>query len=115
MRFCRIKKEQPCKGCSSTMMPGEEAVVIRIYDGIPLCFHIACFLPWNDDKFHSRYWEWKSSRTDNKKPKPKMGRPRKYVNPIEAARLRAHITYYKGIGSEEKVQRLQEELAKLRA
>jgi len=115
MRFFIVKNEQACKGCNSTMMPGEEAVVILIYDNIPLTFHVGCFLEWNSTMFTHRLEEWRLNYSGNRrKVKPKMGRPRKYTNPILAHLLRTSIRYHLKGGNTITAEKLQERLSELR-
>ena len=111
MRFFRVKHEQVCRGCGSMMIPGEEAVVILIYDNVPFTFHAGCFLPWNSEMFNHRLEEWRLSNTSTRKRKiKKIGRPRKYANPTKAHRLCSLLHYYKKVGNEAKVRELRNNL-----
>ena len=116
MRFFIVRNEQNCRGCGSTMMPGEEAVVILVYDNVPLTFHIGCFPEWSNTMFNHRLEEWRQNYAGNhRKVKPKMGRPRKYVNPILANKLRTMANYYTKHGQPGMVNEILEKLSKLRA
>lgn len=114
MRFFRVKHEQTCRGCGSTMLPDDEAIVLRIC-GIPYTFHVGCFLEWNRTTFTHRLEQWRATQTGNHKVKPKRGRPRKYTNPIEASRLRVLKHYYIKKGNLEKIGELEHKLGELRA
>jgi len=116
MRFFIVKHEQVCRACGSIMMPGEEAVALLVYNNIPLTFHIECFSEWNKTMFNHRLEYWRQSRGGNdRKVKPKMGRPRKYIDPIKAGRLRSLKLYYLKRGNNNKVSELQVMLSDLRA
>jgi len=115
MRFFRVKHEQNCKGCGSTMMPGEEAVVILVYNNVPLTFHVGCFLEWNNRMFIHRLEQWRTENPSSRKVKPKMGRPRKYTNPILANKLRTMANYYVKHGQPGVVVGLLQKLSELRA
>ena len=121
MRFFIVRHEQTCQACGSTMMPGEEGVVIIIKVGegrmsIPHTFHAECFPQWNKAMYAYRLEQWRQSRDGNhRKVKPKMGRPRKYVNPILANNLSTKIRYHLCRGNIATAERLQVELSDLRA
>lgn len=121
MRFFHVKKEQKCQGCPSTLLYNDEAVVILINIGevkIPYVFHVGCFLEWSNQMFIHRLESWRQGTTKRperkRKPKPKIGRPRKYSDPIKAGRLRSLAYYYQQIDQMDKVREMLERLDRLR-
>ena len=126
MRFFYVKNEQTCKGCGSTLLYGDEAVVIllkyvRDGDGtykVPITFHVGCYLEWDSQMFMRRLERWRQESTQRpprrRKLKPKIGRPRKYKNILGASKVSGLLRYYKRIGNEDKIQELSEKLEELK-
>lgn len=118
MRFLHIKNEQICWYCRSTLFPGEEAIVVRIKHRnemvIPQFFHIDCFRNWTDESIVNRLLHWRETATRRPKRKyrhrPKMGRPRKYRNSLQAHRLLSSLSYHRKAGNMDKVKELEDSL-----
>jgi len=114
MYFLYVKHEQVCRHCKGTIVPGEEAVILRIktaYGTFPWLFHTTCYEEWAHNSFLRRWQNWKSSA--KKRPprkyrfKPKMGRPRKYLNPYKARNLQSLLNYHRRMGNKDRVVELE--------
>lgn len=120
MKFCYLKKEQVCRDCYNPILKGDEAVIIlcTVQNGLklPSVFHPQCFINWNTEMFMHRYRKWKTESMPKqiKKSKPKLGRPRKYINYVKASRLQSLICYHRKAGNEDKVRDLTKKLDSLR-
>jgi len=121
MRFFYVKNEQICQGCKSTLNHNDEAVVILItINGakVPFVFHVECYLAWDSQMFMRRLEGWRQGSTRRparrRKPKPKVGRPRKYTDTILAANIRSCIHFYRNVGNICKVEELQAKLEGLK-
>lgn len=118
MKFCHSKEERECKGCTASILEGEEIVVIRltVRPGmkVPVFFHTYCFQEWSNEMYNYRLSKWKATQTENK-VKPKLGRPRKYKNYLKSGRLQSLIYYYAKKDNVEKVSELVGKLRELRA
>lgn len=121
MRFFFIKNEQICKGCGDPLCYNDEAVVILInIHGIkiPFVFHVECYQEWDSRMYVSRLKAWRQGSTRRparrRKPKPKVGRPRKYRDPMLAAQLRSRIYFHRSRGNESLVVELKAKLEELK-